>query len=128
MQENRLITEQDRGILQESLLNDQYHKDTTSADFFYDLNAECRIYTDNDKPVAFVRCTKALRLDIQFISNADRKANAKLLLENLEAFCKRAADNGYTEIIFNSSNPELAAFCVAKCGFFASQGELRKLL
>jgi hypothetical protein len=126
--ENRLITEQDRGVLETSLAADQFHKDTTSADFFYGLNSECRIYTENEQPVAFVRCSKALRLDIQFVSNDAKRLNARLLLENLEAFCQRAADSGYSEIVFESSSPELVAFCVAKCGFTAVAGELRKLL
>ncbi len=125
--EKRNIAEQDLGILEESLNNDQFHKDTT-VDFFLDPRTECEVYSDKGQPVAFVRCAKSLRLDIQFCSNSDKLANAKLLMENLEVFCKRAADSGFVEVVFCSDSPELVAFCTAKCGFVAVNGEMRKLL
>src|SRR6267378_3975443 len=126
--DNRLIAEQDRGILQESLANDQYHKDTTSADFFYDPRVTSLVYSGKKGPIAVLRCTKALRLDIQFLSNSSKMDKARFMIENFPALAERAVESGYTEIIFNTENPELKAFCEKKFGFFASHGEFRKLL
>jgi hypothetical protein len=100
----------------------------TTSDFFFDKRTETQVYLDGEKPIAFVRCAKSLRLDIQFRDNGDKRANAALLMQNLEAFCKRAVDSGFTEIVFCTDSPELLAFCTAKCGFNAVNGELRKLL
>ena len=127
MSQYRPINEEDRLLLEFSLEGDSYHRDTTS-DFFYDPNSVCNVYEDDEGPVLFVRGTKALRLDIQFVDNKDTKRNAAVMLEQFANLAQQAKANGFTEIIFNSNSPLLIRFCKQKFGFVESKGELRKFL
>jgi hypothetical protein len=128
----------DRGILAESLANDGFHTGTT-PDFFFPKLEETgesipdpryitNVYEDERGPIMFVRGTKSLRLDIQFVDNADSERNAEAMLGDFEQFAAKARANGFTEIVFCSNSPGLRAFCRRRFKFREVDGELRKFL
>ena len=123
----RLINGEDRALLEKSIHNDPYHKDTTTPDFFYDNRSFCDVYEIENKPVMFVRATKTLRLDIQFCDNGDKLNNIAALHE-LESITERAKAAGFTELVFCSDSPLLRAYCIKHFQFIEVQGELRRYL
>lgn len=124
----RFINKEDRPLLEESIARDDYHKDTTTADFFYSPAAICSVQEDDQGPVFFLRATKALRLDIQFVDNLDKERNANAMLERLESIVEQARQAGFTELIFCSDSPGLMAFCRRKLKFKQVNGEMRKFI
>lgn len=114
-------------VLSVSLAKDEYHKGT-SPEFFTAPGTVCKVYEDEIGPICFVRGTKALRLDIQYVDNNDRKRNMAAMLEGFDALAAKAKENGFTEIIFQSNNRMLKRFCVKAFGFVESDGELRKFI
>lgn len=127
MIKTRFIDENDRAVLEESLKKDDFHKETT-ADFFYDTRVVTNVYEDEMSPIMFVRGSKALRMDIQFLDNKDNKRNAKALLALGSRIIEQARNAGFNEMIFNTTNKNLANFCKTYFGFVESEGELRKFL
>lgn len=123
----RWLEESDRRIINESLETDEYHKDT-STDFFYDKSAVCKVYEDENGPIMYVKGTKAIRLDIQFVSNNDFRRNRKALLDGFDRFVENAKAAGFSELIFCSNSPLLKDFCKKNFGFKESSGEMRKFI
>lgn len=127
MVKDRWLTEDDRVVLEASLSVDQYHKETP-VDFFYDSRSVCEVYEDSQGPVMFVRGTKALRIDVQFVKNSDRLRNAKAMLANIDRVVEQARRAGFTELVFCTDNPELLEFGKKALGFGEVNGELRRLI
>ena len=127
MVRDRFIESEDMPVLSVSLAKDEYHKGT-SPEFFTAPGTVCKVYEDELGPICFVRGTKALRLDIQYVDNNDRKRNMAAMLEGFDALAAKARENGFTEIIFQSNNRMLKRFCVKAFGFVESDGELRKFI
>ena len=123
----RPLTEEDRQILESSIEKDEYHKDKMTSDFFYDKRAISTVYQIDEKPVMYVKGSTALRLDIQFCDNSDRRNNAEAL-KKLSEIIDTAKNNGFSELIFNTDSPLLKAFCCKHFGFSEVSGELRKYL
>lgn len=124
---DRLLQEGDYTLLELSLAKDEHHRGT-APEFFVQPGTITKVYEDEKGPVLFVRGAKALRLDIQYVSNDDHKRNIKAMLAGFDGLTKKAAENGFTEIIFNSNNHALKKFCTKRFGFVESDGELRKYL
>lgn len=124
---DRFLEPRDLSNLALSLANDKYHE-TTSPEFFLQPGTVTKVYEDDDGPICFVRGAKALRLDIQFMSNSNTRRNIKVMLESFEALAEKARNNGFTEVIFNTDNDLLRRFCAKRFGFVDSAGELRKFL
>ena len=111
-----------------SLSQDKYHT-TTTPEFFTRPGTMCKVYEDGQGPVLFVRGSSVLRLDIQFVSNEDGRRNIKVMQEGLPPLAQKARENGYTEIVFNTTSPLLKAFCTKRFGFTEVEGdELRLML
>lgn len=128
---DRLIGTQDARILAASLARDEHHKDTTVPDFFYTPGTVCKVYEDEAGPICYVRCSKVLRLDIQYADNEDRKRNLNAMISGFDELEKKARTNGYTEVVFKTNSPLLKKFCIRRFGFVeecGSCGELRKYL
>jgi hypothetical protein len=123
----RPLLEEDRSILEQSLANDPYHKDTT-ADFFYEVGSASRMYMDKDGPVFVLRGTPALRLDMQFLNNEDILRNATTMLAYIDHLVASAQSSGFKEIIFQTDNPKLKQFCAKRMGFTESSGEMVKAI
>jgi hypothetical protein len=125
---DRMINQDDRDILELSLAHDEYHQETT-PEFFYMPGSFTKVYEDESGPILYVRGTKSLRLDVQFVNNLDRERNAGVMLAHFEALAEHIKKSGFTEICFNTTNPGLARFCKNKLGFENIEGtELRRLL
>jgi len=124
---DRFLEPGDLELLELSLAKDEHHQGT-EVKFFTNPGSICKVYEDELGPICFVRGTKALRLDIQYVSNLDKKRNMKAMLEGFDKLAAKAKENGFTEIVFNTNNDLLRAFCTKRFGFEESQGELRKFL
>jgi hypothetical protein len=108
---DRLLEVSDEPMLAASLEQSEAHKGTT-VDFFKQDGVMSRVYEDEQGPICFARCSKSLRLDVHFVDDADRKRNAKVLAAGIEGVAA-----GYNELVFSTSNPELAAFCEHMFGY-----------
>lgn len=127
MVNDRWLALEDFSLLELALSRDEHHKETT-PDFFTQPGTVCKVYEDEQGPICFVRGSKALRLDIQYVDNHDRKRNLAAMLAGFGALAATARENGFTEIIFQSNSPMLKRFCAKAFGFIESDGELRKIL
>jgi len=123
----RPIEASDEELLTASLAKDEYHKGTDPL-FFVANDTVCSVYSDDTGPILFARSAKALRVDIQFVDNNDRKRNFHAMLGGFAELVNRAKQSGFTEVIFNTDNPALKAFCVKAFGFSESGNELRKII
>lgn len=121
---SRRLEESDREMLTESLSRDEFHKGTTS-DFFYENGTVSNVYNLDDSPVVVLRACKALRLDIQFLDNEDKRRNAAALMGGFQALVEMARANGFKELVFCSTSPLLVEFCKKHFGYEEVEGELR---
>lgn len=124
IKELRRISPSDDALLCDALKRDQYHEGT-KPEFFYAPGSLCNLYSDEQGPVVFVRGTKALRLDMQFIDNDDDSRNGRMLMEGFPGVVAQAKAAGFTELVFTSNSPKLIEFCKDKMGFKEESGDLR---
>jgi hypothetical protein len=123
----RSLTAEDLPLLAQSLSNDSTHVGTT-PEFFTQVGSLCNVYEDETGTVMFARASKALRLDLQYVDNADVQRNTKAVLEGFDGLAAKAKANGFSEIVFTTQNPALRAFCVEHFGFADCDGEMRKFI
>jgi hypothetical protein len=124
----RWITPEDYTTLDFSLKADKFHT-TTKPEFYYAPGSFCKVYEDDKGPIMYVRGTKSLRVDIQFVDNNDFERNRKTLTEDFPAFADACRRGGFTEIVFNTTSPLLKRFCKQKLKFDDVEGdELRFFL
>jgi hypothetical protein len=115
-------------LLAVSLAQDEHHKGT-EPEFFTAPGTVTKVYEDEQGTICFVRGTKALRLDIQYVDNDDVKRNMKAMLEGFDKLVEKAKANGFTEICFSTNSNVLKRFCEKYFGFEAVEGnELRKFI
>lgn len=129
----RPLKQSDKPLLQFWIEADPYHKDTTTADFFFDKSAGSFVFSDEQGPVLFVKFVKdlrdgkkELRLHTQFW-NTQKLRNAKMLLKAfpiVEQWAKKA-DLG--AIVFESVSPTLIGFMTRTQNFTRST-DYRKTL
>ena len=124
---DRPIQPEDEELLAASIAQDEYHRDA-KPEFFVAPGTECTVYGDEAGPILFARVSKALRIDIQYCDNTDRKRNFHAMLGGFAGLVLRAKESGFTEVIFNTSNDALRKFCVRVFGFEESGNELRKII
>lgn len=125
---DRLIESSDLPLLAESLSKDEFHK-TTKPEFFREPGTICKVYEDEQGPVLFARASKTLRLDLQYVDNADHKRNLTAMLDGFEGMARKARENGFVDICFNTNSILLKQFCIKRLGFEEVDGcVLRKKL
>ena|ERR1035437_6829242 len=124
---DRFLEHRDLPILEKSLAQDEYHQGT-DASFFTQYGTLCKTYADEAGPILFVRASKALRIDIQYVSNSDTKRNMKAMLTGFDELAKKAKENGFLEIIITSNVDMMRKFCIRRFGFVEERGELRKFI
>lgn len=73
------------------------------------------IVIDRHAPLFFLRCSNAMRLDIQFAPNADRRI-AMALQTGLPWLANEARARTYRELIYESRSPRLIRF-LERIGF-----------
>jgi hypothetical protein len=113
---DRLLDSSDDSTLAASLKKSEVHKGTT-IDFFKQEGVMSRVYEDEQGPICFARCSKSLRIDVHFLDDDDRKRNAQVLASGIEGVAAAAKTAGYTELVFTTNNPMLAAFCEHTFGY-----------
>lgn len=121
----RVLQEEDRPILEASLALDIEHPDT-KVDFFYNPRTICFVYDDSDGPVLYARSAKTLRLDLHYVNNLDAKKNMRVMMEHFPDLVGLAQNNGYSDVMFNSTSPLLRKFCIKRLGFMEASNELRR--
>lgn len=124
---DRFLEPNDMPLVAISLARDENHKGT-EPEFFTEYGTVTKVYEDELGPICFVRGAKALRLDIQYVDNSDKKRNMTAMLEGFDRLAAKAKENGFTEVIFNTNNALLRKFCIKAFGFVDSGAELRKLI
>lgn len=123
----RLLNADDGKVLETSIAGDSYHAASTTPAFFADSRCESTAFEIDSKPIMYVRAAKALRLDVQFCDNNDKKNNA-VALHELESIVERAKASGFVELIFCTTAPLLRAYCMKYFKFESVEGELRRYL
>ncbi len=98
--------------------------DRELLDYWADGNT--LVYSDNLGPVAALRTTNAVRVDIQFLSDI-KSRNARAVLEGFGAYIQVLAKRGVEEVIFNSDSKEMAHFCMKRFHFRYRGGNLYSL-
>jgi hypothetical protein len=124
---DRFLEPRDLALLELSLSRDEHHKGTT-VDFFTQYGTVCKTYSDEQGPILFARASKALRIDLHYVDNADTKRNMKAMLGGFDELAKRAKENGFLEIVITSNVEMLRKFCIRRFGFVEERGELRKFI
>jgi hypothetical protein len=66
---------------------------------------------------------QTLQVDIQYVSNKDGKRNLKVMREGFPALAAKAKENGFSDIVFDSSVPALRKFCLKRLGFVEAVGQ-----
>jgi len=111
MLKGRLIEESDRELLQKFINDDPIHSASgTTPDFFMENDCATIVYEDETGPIFFIKSTKALVIDIQFLEKASLRT-AKALKEGYPMFKQCAKQSGYKWLIFDSIAPKLVSFC-----------------
>ncbi len=124
------ITSKDKEDLDQIISNDPFHKNVLTSDFFMMPGTYTERYDLDGKPVLYVRATKSLRIDLQFVNCDDKRSNAKVMLEKFNELVKQAKASGFTEIYCNTASSKLSDFCVKHLGFIKINDKdvLRKLI
>lgn len=116
MVKDRFLMPEDEPLLEISLADSKYHKDTTVA-FFKQPGTFTRTYEDEQGAIIHVRQALSLRIDIHFMNDNDIQRNKEALLYGFQALADQAKKSGFTELYFTTSNPALARFCNREFGF-----------
>ena len=119
----RNIELSDKELLEKSLQEDEFHKDTP-VEFFYEPGTVCSVYSDEAGIVLFTRGKavevnnkRVIRLDIQFLDNYAARRNLKVMLAGFTRLLDNAKDNGFNAMVFESTHPLLRNFCIKRLGF-----------
>lgn len=124
---DRFFESGDINLLELSLARDEQHIGT-KPEFFIQPGTIAKVYEDEQGPILFLRGAKALRLDAQFVDNNDYKRNMRAMLVGFDSLAKKAAEHGFTEIVFTTNNQAFQKFCVKRCGFIQCEGEIRRYI
>lgn len=125
---DRLLQESDESILADSLAKDEFHT-STPIGFFTEPGTLTKAYELDGETILYARACKVLRLDLQFVDNKAALKNIKVMLEGFPEIVDRARENGFKEVVFNTSSPLLKRFCTRKLGFTVVEGdELRRVI
>ncbi len=118
---SRPMVVEDRECLQAAMDKNAWHPGQKAESYM--VNGVTFVY--GDEPVTFLNYEKILRVRVQWTDESDREANRAALAQMVEDAVKLAKDNGYGEIIFQTSNVALGK-AARKLGFEESPGEYRR--
>lgn len=118
----RPLDEKDLVPLQVALDVNLLHSGEKAA-LFVLPNVASEVVEDEQGPMGYMRFSKTLRVMFRWVDNEDRARNAKSLFGVFQHVVELAKNSGFTEIVFQTSNPKLAAFCQKNFGFVESAGE-----
>lgn len=111
----RKVEESDRPALIAAAQADPYHKKAgLTGDHWVDESSI--IYDDEIGDVIALKCTKVVRVDIQFMTQ-DPHRNAMALKQGFDAFVRIFRNRGVKEIIFNTESPSVMKFFAKRYRF-----------
>lgn len=122
---HRLLTQEDYIALELTLAQDTEHTYTT-PEFFFNPRSVCSVYSDLQGPVLYARGSKTLRLDLHYVDNSDARRNMKVMVDQFPELLWNAAQNGFSQVMFNSTSPLLRKFCIKRLGFEEAPNELKR--
>lgn len=123
----RKFEDGDKPLLEESVRLDPHHQGIKPETFAAEPNTETQVWAVDGKPVFFLRCSRALRLDVQFVQDAPKDHVKKALNAAFPVVSAQAKKSGYREMVFDSVYEPLIAFCRKYLGF-SSSPDFRRFL
>lgn len=121
---NRQLELTDLPALQVAMDANKYHPDQ-KAETYAGPRMCTKVYEDEQGTIGFLQYTKVLRLRTTWLDNNDHQRNGPSVFQAVADAVELAKASGFTEIIFQTSNPALARFASDKLGFEESKGEYR---
>lgn len=105
----RPLTTEDKPLIEQWIAGEPAHADNT-FEFYASPKARTVIY-EQASPVFAVRYSSALRVDIEFNPEASREDIRASFQEGFPDVVRQAREQGFSEIVFESTSPKLIAFC-----------------
>jgi hypothetical protein len=102
-------------MLEEWIAGEPSNKENT-FEFYRAPKTKTMIYEDENGPVFAVRYSSALRTDMEFNPQADPERIRAMFREVVPDAAKAAQEQGFCEIVYESSSPKLIAF-LRRLGF-----------
>ena len=118
--------EDHEALLSEWIAADPYHTGQTADDWLRAKpGVENLLVIDKEGPLIFLRCSNAMRIDMQFAPNSSREIRRRIgmaLASGLPWLAAQARSRNYREMIFESRSPGLVKY-LQGMGFRASGTE-----
>ena len=111
----RNLVPSDRPLLMAAAEADPYHKQAGLTGEHW-MGSDSILYEDEFGPVAAIKTTNVVRMDIQFCTQ-DKGRNAAGLLEGFWTMIRILAQRGVKEIIFNTESQDVAHFFKKRFNF-----------
>jgi hypothetical protein len=121
---NRPLELTDLPALQGAMDVNKFHPDQ-QAESYAGPRMCTKVYEDEKGTIGFLQYTKVLRLRTTWLDNNDHTRNGPSIFQAIADAVELAKKSGFTEILFQTSNPLLARFASDKLGFEESEGEYR---
>jgi hypothetical protein len=125
----RPVSEKDRAYLTSLIEADEYHHGKMDADYFLQLKpGEDAWALEDEKGIVlfYFKTQTAVRLSIQF-ANTDKTRNRIALFKGLAWIEAQLSANGFRELLFQTTAPELAAMAKRRMGFREVSGLARDI-
>jgi hypothetical protein len=119
---NRVVVESDFPTIEKEVRADACHRDWLKPAFFTEKDTQSVVYEDESGPILFARLSSALRIHIQFC-DVEKERTRRCLITQFSDIVKRARENGYKQIVFETESPTLKWFCHRYLGFSNSPHE-----
>ena len=124
----RKFEDGDKALLEESVRLDPHHQGIKPEAFAAEPNTEIQVWTVDGKPVFFLRCSRALLVDIQFASGMGKEEVAEALKAAFAVVPEQARQAGFRCILYDSVYAPLTRFCERHAGFKPYLNVFRKWL
>ena len=121
----RPINDNDRPQIEAWIAAEPTHVNNT-FDWYSEAGVKSVIFEDAEGAVLVAKFTPCLKIDIDFLPEAEPRRAARALSEGLSEMEKQAKQQGFKQFSFDSVSGKLRAFC-ERLGFIPSP-ELRKVL
>jgi hypothetical protein len=121
----RNLVPEDRPMVDAWVAGEPLHPNNT-FEFYTEAGTKSVVFEDEAGAVLVAKFTPCLKIDIDFLPEAEPRRIARALAEGLQDMGEQAKQQGFKQVSFDSTVEELRAFC-ERLGFVPSP-ELRKVL
>jgi len=121
----RLLNSEDRPMVESWVAGEPLHANNT-FDWYNEAGTKSVVFEDAEGAVLVAKFTPCLKIDIDFLPEAEHKRVARALAEGLQDMGGAAKQQGFKQISFDSTVGKLRAFC-ERLGFVPTP-EMRKTL